>query len=200
MIANKRTANSLFVLLLSAMFIISMYILRIGIRNLEIAEFDILLKILGFVCISVLMVAIKYWKSVQSTLINPFNMFLISFMLFTQGQVILNSLGFNNFNGFNIFKYFSSEDIVIATIYSLICYTAFFMGSILMNNNRSRKKIEVSKYDPDVLTVSIKSVGKLLFIIFIVPFLIHQYITINTALKVGYKALNDYSNYNSIFF
>lgn len=175
--------------------IMTMYLVYFYIEAQDYINNESLVVWLGWACLIALISSLKYWKLATGSYISPINMFLVIFMVFCVGQVVLFSLQIREYNSYNIFYYFSYKEISLGATYTLICYLSFFLGGIIISENEKKKSRII--YDQDVMVRAINNVGIILFWLFLIPFLLHQSITISTGIKVGYKAINDYSNYSS---
>lgn len=153
-----------------------------------------LCTILGFSAQVLTLLYYVSWGRITGNNLSLFGMFLISFVLFCLGQVILYSYDIRSFMGANMFTRLSLKLINTASLYTLICIVAFFSGALFVID---RPRRPASMAELDCYLAAFRKVGKILLLISFLPFIYSRTSTMLVAQRVGYDAFNDYSNYGS---
>lgn len=156
------------------------------------------LRAMGWMSVLLLVLGFLYSRSSGGGIISPLNIFLLSFWLFTMGQVALIAFGADRFTGFDIRKHFSVDQINTAALYTLICLVSFFWGTLLVEAKIKRDLcLSDVVIDEDLVFRRAGSVGRAVMLVTISPFLVHQFLLLRMASEMGYSAMADFSAYGS---
>jgi oligosaccharide repeat unit polymerase len=162
--------------------------------NISTEVSDSSIRILGLIFIMILVVTVIDWGISTKSYFNPFTIFLVVFVLFTSGQVVLFTLGIREYSVFNIFYYFEIRQIKVALIYTMICYISFFNGALLSNIIKRKRKIYSVSESKGVLG-AINTLGWILFTVFIGPYIYTQLTIFSRASTVGYGVMQQSSSF-----
>lgn len=146
-------------------------------------------RFFGIISILNLVAVLVMWEKASKSAFNLFTIFLISFVLFNLGQIILYSIGVYNYSGYNIFVHFTLEEIFKATLYTMICLNAFFIGAMFSINNKKENRNLLKNTDIKLLTLDL--LGKGIFVISIGPFLFQFYRLLSRASEIGYRVYRE---------
>lgn len=140
-------------------------------------------KFLGCVSIILIIYYILFWGNLVKSRFNLFSIFLLSFFLFTLGQPLLYI--FNLEPSINLYEREPIQRIVLSQLYTMICLSSLYIGSLTILVKRNEKKISHEKID---YLIIFKKTGILLFFISF-PFAIYYlYIRYNITANLGYGA------------
>ncbi len=179
----------IFILLISVM--ITSYLLYFG-KNIGLQNS---ITVAGVLYVLAFVLGLYVIKSKTGSFISLMTFFWVSFLLFHGSQVVLNIIGIDDYESYNIFKIYSLESIISATLYSTICEVMFCFGMLLNKVQYSRK----SDVDVEEYFSVLRKFSKVFLGISVLPFFYYVFTILRTGIDTGYGAINDYSNYGSSF-
>ena len=150
-------------------------------------ELDINTKITTIVSIIYAIYVMISYINLTRQYITPYLLFFASLYFFNFGQLIIDTFNIkvNQMSVINIYW----EDIVFkGSIFSLICIVGFHIGGLIVVYYKTRNIDKLTEYNEYDINNKCKmsKLGKLILVIFIVPFLIVQYKAISLSLNYGY--------------
>ncbi len=192
---NDRLRFRLCLILINILVITTLYVIQ-GKRDLGLLniEENALSAALGLFAQILTLTYYFSWGKITGNYLNLFGMFLVSFVLFCLGQVIIYSYGVRTFAGANMFTRLPVQLINSSAIYTLICLAAFFSGALLVIDS-PKKPVAIEEEECNL--AAFRKVGKLLLVFSAIPFLYSRTTTLLAARSIGYEALYNYSNYGS---
>lgn len=155
------------------------------------------LRALGWLALILAALPVVYAKSAGRSAISPLNIFLLSFWLFTMGQVLLISIGIEEFWGFDIRHHFTTSQITVASLYTLICLVSFYWGALIAERHVEKRMERRGIVEEESIFERAGSVGRVILVVTLVPFLVHQVLLLQHASEIGYSAINDIGTHGS---
>ncbi|WP_404354091.1 O-antigen polysaccharide polymerase Wzy [Exiguobacterium aurantiacum] len=167
-------------IVLTLSFICNVFVYFGNFSNDEVA-----LKLIIFLGFLNFVIQIILIKKILKSYMNPLVLFTIFLYLFTAGQTLL--FFFNlELGTYNLFERLSHDSIYLALIFHNISMIFFFAG-IYFTANKQKTKIPFVGYSSSNLREIVFSVGILLCLIGILPFLMTTYTNLSVFLNYGYK-------------
>ncbi|NGU66464.1 O-antigen polysaccharide polymerase Wzy [Clostridium perfringens] len=144
---------------------------------------------------------IKSSNDLGDFILSGYNIFLSIGVLFWSGQTILFSLNISSINELEVFKWFNTQEVLKAQIYTTLFVYMFLLGKIIYSFSIKNIDDKYKKIDEKILMKSIFIVGIVMVAASILPYYIGVLENITLIQNNGYKAMyniKDTSDINNI--
>lgn len=144
---------------------------------------------------------IKSSNDLGDFILSGYNIFLSIGALFWSGQTILFSLNISSINELEVFKWFNTQEVLKAQIYTTLFVYMFLLGKIIYSFSIKNIGNKYKNIDEKILMKSIFIVGLVMVVASILPYYIEVLENITLIQNNGYKAMyniKDTSDINNI--
>nr|WP_321302568.1 O-antigen polysaccharide polymerase Wzy [uncultured Trichococcus sp.] len=160
-------------------------------------QFDTKIKLLGWIGNVILFWGIFVFKKIVGTHINQYSLYFLSYYIFSFGQILLFSFGFE-YKEFNLLRIYPEESIILYCVFFCIGTCFLLLGALTAV--RKDLKINSNVYTNDenrTLRRSVKIVAWILLLISAPAYLMMLIDNLIISIKYGYSAIYELSRVSS---
>lgn len=131
----------------SCLFIISSFFRYQSVQHAGGTEIEV--KAASALMLVIYLFSIYSWVRVTRRFVSPYFMFLVACFLFNAGQMFLNLFDLSNNGFFNIFKYYSSTNILKMIYFQGMCVAMLNIGALIGVNQKVREVLDAGFIDKE---------------------------------------------------